>query len=167
MATLYFLNRIESIVENEKLLIICRNVYRSHIMQVYQKLSVCGKRLKTWYHLIITSPLLSVCLCVILWAYWLTLSHIQQLCSRRLWKHVPINEEKISIKESVIIEWGWKHWQMEKLFVMSNLSICQNVFKNCLLHRRQKASISEKGLNLQSTHWQLTCISKNCLRLEK
>ena len=71
----------------------------------------------------------------------LTLSHIQQICSRRLWKHPGKNMENP-------YKWGYNYWkklktsrQKEKLLVLSNFFFCHDVFK-----RHQKESVCGKGL---------------------
>ena len=48
--------------------------------------------------------------------------------------------------ESLIIEYGLKNCGKRKtLFIMSNLSFCDNVFKKGLLQRHPKASVCGKG----------------------
>ena len=72
-----------------------------------------------------------------------TLIHIQQICSRRLWKYLGKHTEKLyKCRHNY-----WKElktlWQKEKLLVLINFSFRRNVFKSCLLQRRQKAYIWE------------------------
>ena len=79
------------------------------------------------------------------WVFWtissilLTLSHLQQICSRRLWKHLS-KIMKTSINWNLIIEESWKHCdKKEKLLVFSNFYFWHNVYKSKLLQRHQKA----------------------------
>ena len=80
-----------------------------------------------------------------------TLSHIQQICSRR--RHLHNYMENL-------YKWKFDYWiklktlwQKEKLLIMSNFSFCHNVFKSHLLQMRQKASSSGKWLiNLFRSH---------------
>ena len=54
---------------------------------------------------------------------------------------------KISISVGIIIENKLiTLWQKEKLLVLSNFSLCHDVFKCRLLQMRQNASIGGKGL---------------------
>ena len=81
----------------------------------------------------------------------LTLSHIQQINSRQLWKHTRhFLETPFKWKYNNWIELKtW--WQKEKFLVSSNFFICLHVFKkpsHDLLQRRQKASIWGKSLVL-------------------
>ena len=103
-----------------------------------------------WAISVFTSMFLNVfwCRCVEmgrLYGKGLTLSHIQQICSRLLWKHTHKNMEtffKWKYNYKIVLK---KLWQMEKLFMMSNFSICQDVFRSRLLQRWQKASVCLKG----------------------
>ena len=77
----------------------------------------------------------------------LTFSYIQQICSRRLWKHLRKNLEKLhkgkynnQIKLKPL-------WQKVKLLIMSNFTFCRNVFKSRLQQRRQKVSVCGKRVN--------------------
>ena len=81
---------------------------------------------------------------------FLTLSHIQQICSRRHWNNLGKNMENLC-------KWKFRHWnelktmwQKEKLFVLRNFFVCRQLFSKSinLLQRRQKASICGKGFNL-------------------
>ena len=59
----------------------------------------------------------------------ITLSHIQQICSRQLWKHTRK-------KLKTLFKWKYNNWielktwwQKEKLLVLSNFFFCQHDFK--------------------------------------
>ena len=76
----------------------------------------------------------------------LTLSHIQQICSRRHWRHLVKTMETLYKSKS-------NYWiklktlrPKEKLLVLSNFFFRHNFFKSGLLQRCQKASICGKGL---------------------
>ena len=75
----------------------------------------------------------------------LTLSHIQQICSRQLWKHLLKNMENLYNCRY----YYWKNmktlWQIEKLLILNNVSFCHDVFNSRLLQVRQNASIRGKG----------------------
>ena len=61
--------------------------------------------------------------------YLLTLSLIQQFCSRRLWTYF-VKKWKISIIEWITYDWKCKTlWQKEKLHVLCNFFFCHYVFK--------------------------------------
>ena len=75
----------------------------------------------------------------------LTLSHIQQICSRLLWKNLGKNIENLYKSR-------YTYWielktlcQKEILLVLSNFFFCHKVFKSYLLQRPQKASTWGKG----------------------
>ena len=69
-----------------------------------------------------------------------TISHIQQIWSRRLWKLLGKNTETLYKCRY----YYWKElktlWQKNKLLVLSNFYFCHNVFKSRLLQMRQKSS---------------------------
>ena len=74
----------------------------------------------------------------------LTHSHLQQSCSRQLWKHLYKNIE--TFFESKKKYWmKWKTlWQKQKLLIMSNFSFSHNFLKKQpLLQRCQKGLNSE------------------------
>ena len=82
----------------------------------------------------------------------LTFSHKQQDCSRRLWKHICKNTEKVfKYKYNY-----WKElktlWKKKNLLVLNNFYFCHNVFKSRLLQRLQKASICGKALIYSCLH---------------
>ena len=75
------------------------------------------------------------------------LSHIQQICSRQLWKcHLKIMENlsncSYNYRKKLITM-----WQKEILIILSNFSFCHDVFKSCILQKCQNVSIGRKGLN--------------------
>ena len=66
----------------------------------------------------------------------LSLSHIQQICSRRFWKHLDKTME---------ILWKWKYnywkelktlWQKNKILVLINFSFCHTIFSKVVCCRR-------------------------------
>ena len=80
---------------------------------------------------------------------WLTLSHIQQNCSRWHRKHpvtnmVPKNESVITKKNWIIVSKG-EIWLSQAIFFF-----CHNVFKSCLLQLHQNVFAIGKGLTLQT-----------------
>ena len=75
----------------------------------------------------------------------LTLSHIQQIFSRRL-KTSRQKHGKSPINEGITTEKSWKHCDKRKNCSYWAISFYHhNVFKSFLLQRRQKASICGKG----------------------
>ena len=73
-------------------------------------------------------------------------SHIQRICSRRLWKH-------LNDKVKNLPKWRHSYWielktscQKEKLLVLSNFFFCHKVFKSPLLQMHLNVSTSEKEL---------------------
>ena len=93
----------------------------------------------------------------------LCISHLQQICSRQLWRHISKNMENKWKRKC----YSWIKlktlWQMEKLLLMSNFSFCFNVFKSHLLQVRQNAFVCGKGLRLAFLKYDLYCfcIEKN------
>ena len=78
----------------------------------------------------------------------LTLSHLQQICSRRLWKHSD-KFWKISIKDGFIFKLSWKHCGQRRncsSWAISPLAT-YNVFKSRLLLLLQNVSPGGKGLS--------------------
>ena len=67
----------------------------------------------------------------------LSFLHIHHNCSRRLWTFAKQYDESLKIIERSRNQRGPKQW----------FSFCYNVFKLRMLQRRQKASVSGKGLN--------------------
>ena len=67
----------------------------------------------------------------------LNLSHLQQICSRRLWNRLvksikyPQTQEYNYLRELKTL------WQKEKLLVLRNFCLCHNVFKSRLLQIRK------------------------------
>ena len=66
------------------------------------------------------------------------LSHIEQICSRQLRKHLRSGKSVEGILTNKKLK---TLWQKEKLLVLSNSSFCHDVFKSSLLKMRQNASI--------------------------
>ena len=148
----------------------CHNVFKSRLLLRHQKASICGKGF------MYAQTLLRITFGIIIWfkapplfEYWaknwlkslmkhLNFYSIPQICSKRLWKHLGNHTEKpYKCWYSY-----WKElktlWQKKKLLILNNFFLCPSVFKSRLLHRRQKASICGKGLNLlqHSTNLQQT-----------
>ena len=91
--------------------------------------------------------------------YTLTLFAIQQICSRRLWKHVCTHMETLYKWENTHLINSKTLWQKEKLLNMSKISCCHSVFKGRLLQTHQKASVFGKGIiksNSQYTYSKIT-----------
>ena len=79
---------------------------------------------------------------------FLTLSLIQQFCSRQLWTYF-VKKWKISIIKWKTYDKQWKSlWQKQKLHIFVISSFVTMFSKSCLLQRLQKASIWGKGLTL-------------------
>ena len=75
----------------------------------------------------------------------LNLSHIQQICSRPLWEHLS----KIMVK---LYEEKFNYW-IKICNHCGIFSFCHNVFKSCLLQRRQNVSACRKELKLADAFW--------------
>ena len=60
------------------------------------------------------------------------------------------------------IQTGRKHWEKEKLLVMSNFSFSQSVFKRLVSQGHQKLSLCGNGLTLSHTRLFL-CVCKSSL----
>ena len=87
------------------------------------------------------------------------------LCSRRLFENIVTKEEIAQNVQFLLLpqcfplffyKWWFGYWielkslwQVEKLFIMSNFSVCHIAFKSYLLQRIQKASLcAGKGLTI-------------------
>ena len=70
---------------------VCYNVFKGHLLQRLQEMSVCGK----WLHAIHHCP--HQLIKVIHVRFLSTLSHIQHFCIRQLWNHLEIVDPLVSI----------------------------------------------------------------------
>ena len=106
-----------------------------------------------------------VCCRIVVWGKGLNLSHIQQICSRRLCKHLDSNKVNLSKWTHTLTYWIDLEtlWQKEKLLVLSNFFFCHKVFKSRLLQKHQKVSTWGKGLStLVEDEW---CLSQSLERI--
>ena len=77
----------------------------------------------------------------------LTLSLIQQFCSRRLRTYF-VKKWKISIIKWITYDEKWKTlWQKEKLLVLSNFYFCHYVFKNLSAAEASKSVYMRERVN--------------------
>ena len=75
----------------------------------------------------------------------LTLSHIQQICRRRLWKRLGKSTENPKKYERTLMESSLKHGDQRRNCLFSAIYSFDTMFlKSCLLQRHQKVSMRKR-----------------------
>ena len=118
------------------------NLFLDTFQVVCCTFAVCGKGLKGPSHKLFGKKIHTMkTITIITWSYILTLSHIQQICSRLFFKHLFKNVKNLQLLnrvEYIVTNVDIDHHEQ--------FHICLNVFKSHLLQRRQKVSVFGKGL---------------------